>query len=152
MADPKITFAVREIQEGDIHKGFFQTLSDLAEVGKISSDMGRARKMLREMMSSPFYRIFVAVNNDGEVLGLTTLLIEQKFIHDGGKVGHIEDVVTRKGYEGAGVGSELIRTALKFAVESKCYKVILDSHEHIAPFYEKLGFRKHSVCMRYDIK
>ena len=37
------------------------------------------------------------------IIGSTTLLIEQKFIHDGGKVGHIEDVVTRKGYEGFGI-------------------------------------------------
>ena len=42
------------------------------------------------------------------MIGATTLLVEQKFIHSGGKAGHIEDVVTRKGFEGLGIGSALI--------------------------------------------
>ncbi|KFM14170.1 hypothetical protein AAA799O18_00780 [Marine Group I thaumarchaeote SCGC AAA799-O18] len=33
------------------------------------------------------------------IIGSTTLFIEQKFIHDSGLVGHIEDVVVRKAYD-----------------------------------------------------
>jgi glucosamine-phosphate N-acetyltransferase len=148
----KINFVVRGMEEGDLHKGFFETLSDLTEVGEISNDFERAKKIFRAIKANPLYKIFVAVKDDGEVIGLTTLLIEQKFIHDGGKVGHIEDVVTRKEYGGIGIGAALIHASLAFAQENDCYKVILDCSENNISFYEKIGFRKHSIGMRYDIK
>src|ERR687887_107366 len=133
----KINFVVREIEEADLQKGFLEALSNLAEVGKINDDNDRAEKILFDIKSSPFYKIFVAVKDDGQIIGSTTLLLERKFIHDGGKVGHIEDVVTRKNYEGMGVGSALVHTALDFAKDSNCYK--------------NIGFKEHEISMRYDI-
>ena len=150
LSSGKTNFTIRQIEETDLDKGFFETLSNLAELGEISSDLTRAKDILRKLASNPVYKIFVAIKDNKEIIGLLTLLIEQKFIHNGGKVGHIEDVVTRKGYEGKGIGSELVRSALKYAEENNCYKVILDCSEKNAVFYEKLGFRKHSVEMRYD--
>jgi glucosamine-phosphate N-acetyltransferase len=147
-----INFIIREIQQADLEKGFFQTLSNLAILGKIRDDLEQAKKILQEIKSYPLYNIFVAVKNDDtEIIGSITLLIEQKFIHDGGKSGHIEDVVTRKGYEGKGVGSALVSAALAFAREKNCYKVILDCSEKNVPFYEKIGFRRNEISMRYDV-
>ena len=148
----KIKFIIREIQQTDLRKGFFQTLSSLSTVGGIRDDLKQAEKILQEIKSYPIYKIFVAVkNDDGEIIGSITLLIEQKFIHNGGRAGHIEDVVTRKEYEGSGVGSALVNTALAFAKEKNCYKVILDCSEKNLPFYEKIGFRRNEFSMRYDI-
>jgi glucosamine-phosphate N-acetyltransferase len=147
----KINFMVREIEEADLQKGFLEALSNLAEVGKISHDNDRAAKILFDIKSSPFYKIFVAVKDDGQIIGSTTLLLERKFIHDGGKVGHIEDVVTRKNYEGMGVGSALVHTALDFAKDSNCYKVILDCSRNNIRFYKNIGFKEHEISMRYDI-
>ena len=147
----KINFVVREIEEADLQKGFLEALSNLAEVGKIKDDNDRADKILFDIKSSPFYKIFVAVKDDGQIIGSTTLLLERKFIHDGGKVGHIEDVVTRKNYEGMGVGSALVHTALGFAKDSNCYKVILDCSKNNMHFYKKIGFKEHEISMRYDI-
>ena len=45
------------------------------------------------------------------------MFIEQKFIHNGGFVGHIEDVVVRKDCEGKGIGIKLIMSMLKRAKE-----------------------------------
>ena len=145
-------FIIREIEQADLEKGFFQTLSNLAMLGRIHDDLEQAKKILQEIKSYPLYKIFVAVkNDDAEIIGSITLLIEQKFIHDGGKSGHIEDVVTRKEYEGIGVGSALVSAALAFAREKNCYKVILDCSEKNAPFYEKIGFRRNEISMRYDL-
>jgi glucosamine-phosphate N-acetyltransferase len=136
-------FIIREIEQADLEKGFFQTLSNLAMLGRIHDDLEQAKKILQEIKSYPLYKIFVAVkNDDAEIIGSITLLIEQKFIHDGGKSGHIEDVVTRKEYEGIGIGSALVSAALAFAREKNCYKVILDCSEKNEPFYEKIGFRR----------
>jgi glucosamine-phosphate N-acetyltransferase len=145
-------FIIREIEQADLEKGFFQTLSNLAMVGRIRDDLEQAKKILQEIKSYPLYKIFVAVKNDNaEIIGSITLLIEQKFIHDGGKSGHIEDVVTRKEYEGIGVGSALVSAALAFAREKNCYKVILDCSEKNVRFYEKIGFRRNEISMRYDL-
>ena len=77
-------------------------------------------------------------------------MIEKKFIHSCGKVAHIEDVVTRKGYEGIGIGSALVERALEFSANLGCYKVILDCSESNVAFYEKNGFKRYGVAMRYD--
>src|SRR5918911_2886443 len=133
-------FAIRKIQLRDLKRGFFDTLSNLAPTGDIINQDGRAEKILFEINSYPFYAVFVAVKEDGQLIGSITLLIEQKFIHNGGKVGHIEDVVTRKEYSGKGVGSALVQRCIEAAKEKKCYKVILDCSLANIAFYEKAGF------------
>jgi glucosamine-phosphate N-acetyltransferase len=149
----KINFIIREMEETDIkNRFFFQTLSNLTEVGKIQSNYKRARKIFREIRSYPFHKIFVAVKDNGEIIGSTTLLIEQKFVHNGGRVGHIEDVATRKEYQGIGVGSALIRRSIEFAKRKQCYKVILDCSDKNIPFYEKLGFKRYEISMRCDLQ
>jgi glucosamine-phosphate N-acetyltransferase len=147
----KIDFEVREIVDTDLQRGFFETLSNLTEVGKICEDHENARKVLHEIRSYPFYKVFVAVKKDGEIIGSNTLLIEQKFIHNGGKVGHIEDVVTKNGYEGMGIGRALVGTSLRFAAQMNCYKVTLDCSEKNVPFYKKIGFKEYGLSMRYDL-
>jgi glucosamine-phosphate N-acetyltransferase len=146
-----MNFIIREIEETDLSNGFFETLSNLSDVKKISQDKEKTRKVINEIKSNSFYKLFVAVSDDSEIIGSTTLLIEQKFIHDGGKVGHIEDVVTRKGYEGFGIGSSLINRSLQFAKQIGCYKVILECSIQNVPFYTKLGFKQHEVSMRYNV-
>src|SRR5690348_542482 len=147
----RINFTVRELQHGDILNGFLRTLSNLAQTGDSIEDIRRAEKILLEIKSYPFYKIFVAVKDDGQVIGSTTLLIEQKFIHGGARVGHIEDVSTRRQHEGKGIGTTLIHYALHFAKKENCYKVILDCSEKNVQFYKRIGFKKHEVSMRYDL-
>lgn len=151
MPSRRKNFTIRQVEVTDLQKGFFDTLSNLAKTGKVGNDPNRAEEIL-EAIKSNHHKIFVALDERGDVIGSTTLLIEQKFIHDGGRVGHIEDVVTRKGYELMGVGSELVRAAMRFAAEAGCYKVILVCSEEKVRFYQRLGFKKHSVCMRYDLR
>ena len=147
-----VNFAIRKIQLRDLKRGFFDTLSNLAPTGDIANQDEIAEKILFEIHSYPFYAIFVAVKQDGDLIGSITILIEQKFIHNGGKVGHIEDVVTKKGYEGIGVGKALVLKALSFAKENKCYKVVLDCSRSNVGFYKKIGFREHEVSMRMDLQ
>ena len=115
-------FVVREIQLKDLSRGFFDTLTNLAPIGNLTSQHERAKMILSEIRSYPFYNIFVAVREDGELIGSITILIEQKFIHGGAKVGHIEDVVTRSEHEGRGVGKALVLKALDFAKQKNVTK------------------------------
>lgn len=147
-----LEFEVRGIKLIDLRKGYLSTLKNLSEVGNIEDNIERAEGIFNRVNANPLHKIFVAVDKlTAEVIGSTTLLIEQKFIHNGGKAGHIEDVVTRKGFEGLGIGSALIDHALRVAKTVGCYKVVLDCSDTNVRFYQKAGFRVHETSMRYDL-
>jgi glucosamine-phosphate N-acetyltransferase len=148
----KMDFEVRRLRKSDLANGFFETLSNLSEVGQVGQDEKRATKILHEIDKNKMSNIFVAVDKDGKVLGSITLLLEQKYIHNGGRVGHIEDVVTRKEYAGRGIGLALVDKCINLAKEEKCYKIILDCSPANVSFYKKAGFREHEISMRYDIR
>ena len=152
MSKEDLKFEVREIEFGDLKNGYFCTLKNLSDLGNVEGNREKAELILNNINANPLHRIFVAIDKQtSEVIGATTLLVEQKFIHDGGKAGHIEDVVTRKGFEGLGIGSALINHALHFARTVGCYKVVLDCSDNNISFYQKAGFRVHETSMRYDM-
>ena len=138
---------IREIEEDDLEKGFLETLDFLRNTSSI--DKNKAREILKDIKQNPNHIIYVAIDNK-KIVGSTTLLIEQKFIHDGGFVGHIEDVVVRKDYEGKGIGIKLVTSMLERAKDKNCYKTILDCKDDVKQFYERIGFKRESNGMRYD--
>ena len=138
---------IREIEEGDLEKGFLETLDFLRKASDI--DKNKAKEILKKIQQNSNHIIHIAVY-DNKIVGSTTLLIEQKFIHDGGLVGHIEDVVVRKDYEGRGIGIKLVTSLLERAKEKNCYKTILDCNDDVKQFYERIGFKRESNGMRYD--
>ena len=138
---------IREIEEDDLEKGFLETLDFLRNTGDL--DKNKANEILKKIKQNPNHIIHVAIDNK-KIVGSTTLLIEQKFIHNGGLVGHIEDVVVRKDYEGKGIGIKLVTSMLERAKEKNCYKTILDCKDDVKQFYERIGFKRESNCMRYD--
>jgi len=142
---------VKELENHDLINSFFDTLSNLTEIGKDVYDKEFSQKILEKIRKSGNIKIFVAIM-DTDIVGSITAIIEQKFIHNGGRICHIEDVVTRKGFEKLGIGSILVEKVLELAIQEKCYKVILNCSEYNSKFYEKLGFYKHSIGMRYNLE
>jgi len=137
----------RKLEESDIMGGFLESLDSLRKVSDLTEE--KSKEIFNKIKSNPNHEVFVAVL-DSKVIGSTTLLIEPKFIHKGGKVGHIEDVVIAKEYQGTGIGEKLINFVLDHAKQNQCYKTILDCTDDVKQFYEKIGFKKHSNCMRFD--
>ena len=138
---------IREIEEDDLEKGFLETLDFLRNASNL--DKNKAKEILKKIKQNTNHIIHVAIENK-KIVGSTTLLIEQKFIHGGGLVGHIEDVVVRKDYEGKGIGMKLVISLLDVAKQRKCYKTILNCEDSLKQFYEKIGFKKTTNEMRYD--
>ena len=143
MSDIKI----REIVEEDIENGFLNSLDSLRKASDLDKEV--AKNILKKIISDPNHIIHVAEDN-GKIVGSTTLLIEQKFIHNGGCVGHIEDVVVSKEFEGRGIGIKLVTSLLEIANTRNCYKTILDCKDELIPFYERIGFKQESKQMRYN--
>lgn len=137
---------VRPMYATDLRRGFLATLASLKPC-ELSDE--EAVEVFRQRMRQKI-RTYVAVM-DNRIVGTVTLLIEPKFIHSGGVVGHIEDVAVHQAYQQHGVGAMLVNYALDECRAAKCYKVILDCAEKVIPFYEKLGFTKWERAMRIDL-
>lgn len=138
---------IRKLRKDDLDKGFLTTLDSLRKASDI--DKSKAEEIFKKIDSNPDYLIAVA-EIDGRIVGSTTLLVEQKFIHKGGIVGHIEDVVVDKNFQGQKIGEKIITYLLEIAKNQGCYKTILDCTDDVRPFYEKLGFKKVANELRFD--
>jgi glucosamine-phosphate N-acetyltransferase len=138
---------IRELRKEDLWKGFFTSLDSLRETSSI--DKNKANIIFDKINSNPDHMIVVA-ELDGKIVGATTLLIEQKFIHNGGIVGHIEDVAVDKKFQGQKIGEKIIKYLLEYAKNQGCYKTILDCSDDVKPFYEKIGFKKVANELRFD--
>lgn len=138
---------IRKLQKEDLGNGFLLTLDSLRQASII--DKKTAEKIFDKINSNPDHIVAVAII-EGKVVGSTTLLIETKFIHNGGKVGHIEDVVVDKEYQRKGIGEKIVMYLLRYAKDQGCYKTILDCADDVKPFYEKLGFKHNANALRFD--
>ena len=144
--------SIRELLLDDLDNGFLETLDSLIP-GTSILDRSNATSRFEEIRSNPLHRVFVAVipqtpTGKEVVVGTTTLLVEPKFIFNGGRVGHIEDVSIRRGYQNMGLGRKLVAHAIQVAKEMDCIKIVLDCSDETMPFYEKLGFSYQDNCMK----
>ena len=150
---------MRELKPDDYHKSHLALLGDLTEVGKMTED--EYKRLFHNIFWDNTTKIYVIEktikNCRSEIISQYlvssgTLLIEQKFIHKGGKVGHIEDIVTLKTERGYGFASKIIEQLIQTAKAQGCYKVILDCSEHNAGFYKGLGFVEKEKQMAFYLK
>ena len=130
----------------DLNKGFVESLGALSPVDLNEENL----RKIHLKRCQPHILTYIAVENE-KIIGTATLIIEQKFIHGGGKVGHIEDVAVQKDCQLKGVGKNLIEFLVEQAKSKGCYKVILDCNDENVGFYEKCGFYKNGNCMRKNI-
>ncbi len=138
---------IRELQKEDLGNGFLTTLDSLRQTSNIEKNT--ANEIFDKIKNNPDQIIVVALI-EGKVVGAATLLLETKFIHNGGIVGHIEDVVVDKNYQGQKIGEKIIKYLLEFAKTKGCYKTILDCVDDVKPFYEKIGFKHNANALRFD--
>jgi len=141
-----VDIAIREMTGLDITREFLETLSSLAEV---NLTVGQAAKVFQRRLRNNI-RTYLALD-ENQVVGTASLLVEQKFIHAGGRVGHIEDVAVRRDYQRKGVGKLLVQRTIVEAEKAGCYKVLLACFPDRVPFYERLGFRLYEEGMRLDL-
>ena len=122
----------------------FDLLSQLTNAPKLPKS--HFENILQSLKSN--HDIFVYIRDDN-LVGMITILIEQKLIHGGKCVAHIEDLVVDKKYNGQGIAKELLSYMFQIARDNNCYKVILDCDKNIISFYEKSGFKEKEVQMVY---
>ncbi|MFA6466806.1 MAG: GNAT family N-acetyltransferase [Patescibacteria group bacterium] len=149
-----MNFIIRQLEEADITvaSGFVETMANMHDISGLPVSQ---LKDLWQQASQPGVYFLVAISQEeasrDQIVATVKLLVEPKFFHGGRLAGHIEDVVTRQGFEGNGLAKALLEEAIKIARTNNCYKVILDCKKELVNFYSKVGFKEHDVCMRIDL-
>lgn len=135
---------MRDLHKGDINKGYLQLLSQLTSINPESI----SRMMFEEFVNNlnDSHKIFV-IEYDDKIIAAGTIYIENKLIHDMGRVGHIEDVVVDESYRRMGFGKEIIDSLTSYGHVNGCYKVILSCSAENKAFYESCGYQQKEITM-----
>jgi len=142
-----VEVTVDELCAADLKMGFLESLASLADASMTYEEA----LMVFQSRLRAGQRTYVAKIGE-RVVGTATLLVERKFIHHGGLVGHIEDVSVHKDHQRQGIGTAVVKHITEEARKLGCYKVILNCFENVAPFYQRLGYRRHDLGLRIDFK
>ncbi|RAH42674.1 glucosamine 6-phosphate N-acetyltransferase [Aspergillus brunneoviolaceus CBS 621.78] len=141
-------YTIRPLRRSDYQRGYLDVLRVLTTVGAITAAQWDARYDWIAARNDEYY-LLVICDGTGRVVGTGSLIVERKFIHALGMVGHIEDIAVDKDQQGKKLGLRLIQ-ALDFVAEKVgCYKTILDCSESNEGFYLKCGFKRAGLEMAH---
>ena len=133
-------FYFRKLMINDYNTEFFEVLNQLSPI--IKPRYNDWVTFINELNPTK-QQIIIAVDRDTEkVVATGTVIIQQKIIHNMGKVAHIEDGVVDTNFRGKGLGKELINHLQDIAISQSVYKTTLYCFDKNSEFYEKCGFEK----------
>ncbi|KAK9368906.1 acyl-CoA N-acyltransferase [Lipomyces kononenkoae] len=133
-------YSLRPLQLSDYKAGFLDVLKDLTTVGDITEERFTEQFEYMRARQGEYFVIVIEKVATGEVVGVGTLLVERKFIHECGLVGHIEDIAVAKSEQGKKLGIKIIGALDFIGKKIGCYKNILDCSPHNEQFYVKCGY------------
>ncbi|KKA28509.1 hypothetical protein TD95_002888 [Thielaviopsis punctulata] len=141
-------YTARALRPSDFAAGFLDCLRVLTTVGDISQEAFEQRFewMVRQ---DGYYVLVIEDTASGKIVGTGALIVERKFIHNLGLVGHIEDIAVAKDQQGKKLGLRIIQALDYIAAQVGCYKSILDCSEANEGFYIKCGFRRAGLEMAH---
>lgn len=103
------------------------------------------------MIVDPAVRCFVAVSDDGAVIGYVQMTITQHLSFCGARRALLEDLRVASQHRNKGVGSRLIEVAVAAARSADCSIMQLFVHHDRRDadrFYQKIGFRSDHQGLR----
>ena len=93
---------------------------------------------------------YVVAAHKNQVLGIANVIVIEKPLRGGAKMGEIEDVAVSSSASTQGIGQSLIQRFQQIARSNGCDKTILNCSEDNVPFYERCGFHRKEIQMRWD--
>jgi glucosamine-phosphate N-acetyltransferase len=138
--------SVRPLTALDIGQPFIDLLSQLSPT-VLNPD--KAKEIFRQRLAKGWQTF--AAYRDEDLVGTASLLIERKFIHNGGYLAHIEDVVVHADYRGQDIGSKLLAHCEHEARRAGCYRMVLHCNQAARGFYERHNFVAHGLEMRREL-
>lgn len=115
-------YTIRPLRRSDYHRGYLDVLRVLTTVGEVTDDKWDERYDWISTRNDEYYLLVVCDEAD-RIVGTGSLIVERKFIHSLGLVGHIEDIAVEKGQQGKKLGLRIIQALDYVAANVGCYKV-----------------------------
>jgi len=116
------SYTIRPTHPSDYNRGFLTVLATLTSTPIIPfSDFDSQITAMKACKDT--YYILVICDKDGWVVGTGSLIVERKFIHGLGLVGHVEDISVRRDQQGKKLGLKLIQALEGVGRAVGCYKV-----------------------------
>ena len=135
---------IRKLAKSDFNNKYLDLLDQLSSTNQENFTYDKFELFINQLNNN--HNIYVIEKNN-KIIASGTLLIENKIIHNFGKVGHIEDIVVDFNERGSGLGKLIINHLIETAKNLNCYKIILNCNESNVKFYEKCGFTKKELEM-----
>jgi len=142
-------YTLRPLRRSDYGAGFLDCLRVLTTVGEITEEQFAERYEWLARADSGYFILVIEDSSVGRVVGTGALIVERKFIHHLGLVGHIEDIAVDKDQQGKKLGLRIIQALDLIAEKVGCYKSILDCSEANEGFYIKCGFKRAGLEMAH---
>ncbi|MCJ1479081.1 Glucosamine-phosphate N-acetyltransferase-like protein [Lambiella insularis] len=144
-------YTIRPLRRSDYAGGMLDVLRVLTSVGDISQERWEERfdYMRGNGLRYGEYFILVVCAEGGKVVGTGGVVVERKFIHNLGMVGHIEDIAVAKDQQGKKLGLHIIQALDYLAEKVGCYKTILDCSDINEGFYAKCGYKRAGLEMAH---
>ncbi|KAI8092147.1 acyl-CoA N-acyltransferase [Gilbertella persicaria] len=144
-------YTLRALRSGDYERGFLDVLTVLTEVGGHSKEEFLEQFKYMKKHNDQYFTITITEDAKNQVVAVGTILVERKFVHKNGLVGHIEDIAVNSNQQGKKLGLRIIQALKYIGAQRGCYKVILDCSEKNIPFYEKCGFKQKEYEMAWYV-
>ncbi|OOF93493.1 hypothetical protein ASPCADRAFT_209452 [Aspergillus carbonarius ITEM 5010] len=141
-------YTIRPVRRSDYQRGYLDVLRVLTTVGDITEEQWNQRYDWISSRNDEYY-LLVVCDGEDRIVGTGSLIVERKFIHSLGMVGHIEDIAVEKNQQGKKLGLRIIQALDFVAAKVGCYKSILDCSETNEGFYLKCGFKRAGLEMAH---
>ncbi len=117
----------------------------LQSISKYKPSKSEYTKIWNKFKNQKNIHAIVAITNN-KIVGYGSIVIETKI--RGGKMGHIEDIVSHKDFRKSGVGRAILDKLFVLAKKKGCYKVALQCKKHNISFYKKCKYKVNAITMQ----
>ncbi|KAJ8132304.1 hypothetical protein O1611_g1319 [Lasiodiplodia mahajangana] len=142
-------FTIRPLRRDDYERGFYDCLRVLTWVATpTESEFQQLFNEMTEALGTYYFVVIERADSGGRhIVGTGALVVERKFIHNHGKVGHIEEISIAQEHHRKGLGRVMMRTLDSIATEVGCYKCILNCDSSTEEFYVKCDYHNSGIEM-----
>jgi glucosamine-phosphate N-acetyltransferase len=140
---------IHDIKTLTLNEDYYNQLIELYSLNNntIDKKIVTFKKFAYTIKSLPKnHTIYLYIKND-KIIACCSIIIEQKIIHNCGKVGHIQDIIVKVSERVNNIQSILIKYIIKKAKEKKCNRLDILSPVYLEKYYNKHDFIKEGLYM-----
>jgi glucosamine-phosphate N-acetyltransferase len=110
------------LRSNDYRRGYLDVLSVLTDVGSHTIDTWNSQFQFMKKHNDTYFTITITDEKTDRIAATGTILIEHKFVHKNGLVGHIEDIAVDSTHQGKKLGLRIIEALKYIGQVNGCYK------------------------------